>query len=339
MLRRMTRSQDKDLAESPLTSSRAVRMALIKASNDSIGLVVTVSSVAEEVVPLDDMLRGLEDDLMLVTLLVAGRSVGFVALDTQMRAAVLEMQTLGGLIAQPADDRAATLTDKLLCDKLLGAFLVAFPQAVVGTPLERWTDGVVLGDQIRNARAAGLILEDQEYRIVRMTVDLAVAERQGQLVMALPLVDHDPVPVAPEPEAVDWQPAFEHVVLDASASLQAQLHRFSMSLARAGSLKIGDVVALPGCNVHSVRLLDPDGKQVAQAKLGQMGGYRAVRLQPPPAPELSELPAHPRSLGITSDQRPDFPAEDGQLAIHHVAAGLSEPEAGQQDEILADDPL
>ena len=61
----------------------------------------------------------------------------------------------------------------------------------------------------------------------------------------------------------------------APASLDALLHRFKMHIGAAQSLEVGQVLPLPGCTVNSVRLLAPDGKVVAQAKLGQVGGMRA----------------------------------------------------------------
>ena len=79
---------------------------------------------------------------------------------------------------------------------------------------------------------------------------------------------------------------------------------------------------LPGCTVSSVRLLSPDGQVVAQAKLGQVGGYRAVRLEAAPPPELSDLcdgsvetvVPLPDSIGMEvaetgpATQAPDLPA-------------------------------
>lgn len=349
----MTRSHPKDVAENPLTSSRAVRMALTKAANDAVGLSVVVSSVAEEVMQLDDMLGSLEDGLMLLGLMVSGRSVGMIALDMQMRAAVLEMQTTGALIAQKADDRPPTRTDKTLCDPLLLTFLDAFPHAVIGTSLEGWTDGVVLGDQIQSTRAAGLILQDRDYRVVRMRVDLDLADRQGLLVMTLPLVHHDPDPVSAQPPEVDWQTAFEQVVHDTPACLDAQLHRFPISLARAETLKIGDVLPLPGCTVHSVRLLDPDGKEVAQAKLGQIGGKRAVRLQAAPVPQLTELAAGTPSLGpigyspepdpvadammLASEPMSALPADDADFALDAADGDMPDFMAGPDHPIFSDD--
>ncbi|MFT6074512.1 MAG: flagellar motor switch protein FliM [Yoonia sp.] len=130
LLRRMTRSQEADVAENPLTSSRAVRLALTKAANSAAGLVLTVTSVVQDVSALDAMLEGLPDGLMLVGLHRQGQLVGLIALDMQLRAAVLEMEKMGVLSVTAVDDRAPTHTDKVLCEPLIAAFLAAFPEAV-----------------------------------------------------------------------------------------------------------------------------------------------------------------------------------------------------------------
>ncbi|MGJ8589511.1 MAG: FliM/FliN family flagellar motor switch protein [Yoonia sp.] len=290
LLRRMTRPQGQGVAENPLTSSRAVRLALTKAANDSVGLVLTVESVGEEVTTLDDMLATLGPDLMLVGLERDGALSGLIALDMEMRAAVLEMETMGAVLARPAETRVPTQTDKVLCDPVLRNFLAAFPSAVISTPLEGWMDGVAIGEKVASARAAGLVLTDCAYRIVRMSVDLGVADRRALLVIALPLVEQAAAPEAAPPPSVDWHQVFQENVSDAPACLQALLYRAPISLATAQSLQVGTVLPLPGCTVNSVRLLSPEGHEVAQAKLGQIGGYRAVRLETAPAPQLAELP-------------------------------------------------
>ncbi len=290
LLRRMTRPQGQGETENPLTSSRAVRLALTKAANDSVGLVLTVESVGEEVIALDDMLATLGSDLMLVGLERDGALSGLIALDMEMRAAVLEMETMGAVLAQPAETRAPTHTDKVLCDPVLRSFIAAFPQAVLGTPLEGWMDGIGIGAKVESARAAGLVLTDRTYRIVRMGVDLGVADRRAQLVIALPLAEAATVPEPAPPAPVDWQQVFQDNIYEAPACLEALLYRAPISLATAQSLKVGTVLPLPGCTVNSVRLLSRDGHELAQAKLGQIGGYRAVRLETAPAPQLAELP-------------------------------------------------
>ena len=342
LLRRMTRSQGQEAADNPLTSSRAVRLALTKAANDTVGLVLTVESVAEEITGLDEMLASLTGDLMLVALEQEQGLVGLIALDMEMRAAVLEMETMGAVLAHPADERAPTRTDKMLCDPLLEAFLEAFPTAVAGTPLDGWLDGVMPGDSVESLRAAGLVLEDRDYRIVRLSVNLAGAERQAQLIICLPL-EQDVASIDDIPaQHVEWDSTFEANVADAPASLDALLHRFPVSLATAQALQVGSVLPLPGCTVNSVRLLSPDGKEVAQAKLGQMGGYRAVRIEAAPAPQLAELPGaaadtsmpHPDPMGLANNAEAHARAEDlptlmdestDAVGIDLIADGLPAP--------------
>ncbi len=340
LLRRMTRSHEKEVVENPLTSSRAVRLALTKAANDTVGLAITVSGIAEEVTVLDDVLGSLSEDLMLVELKRHGSLAGLIAIDMQLRSAVLEMETIGATVGAIADPRPPTRADKVMCDPFIAAFLMAFPTSVKGTPFEGWGDDVAVGEQFEGTRSAGLVLDDRDYRVVRMSVDLGVADRQGLLVMALPLADQKNV-VDPEPlPKVDWKTAFDEVVLSAPASLDAVLHRFHISLAQANTLKVGTLLPLTGCSVNSVRLIAPNGQDAGQAKLGQVGGKRAVRLQSAPLPELQELPSAalhpsvrpalseilPQDMSATlSAEKINLPLQDGLDQVEH--ATVLAPEA------------
>jgi flagellar motor switch protein FliM len=326
LLRRKIRSPDQVAAENPLTSSRAVRLALTKAANDAVGLVLTVSSVADDVITLDALLDGLPAGLMLVGLHRQDRLVGLIALDMQLRAAVLEMETMGAVSPHPAEDRAPTRTDKMLCDPLMAGFIGAFPQAVRGTALDGWGDHVTHEDRIADARTAGLILDDCTYRMVQMNVQLGPADRQGVLLMALPMIDEPETVAEPTPLVADWNISFPKAVQDAPAAITALLHRFSVPLAMARALQIGTILPLPGCSVSSVRLLAPDGKEVAQAKLGQSGGMRAVRLQAAPLPDLHDILVHkganPASISVESKQdlpvgRKVTPSPDAMLATEN----------------------
>ena len=304
ILRKMAGARSDEPAESPITSSRAVRMALTKAANDTVGLVLTVRSIAEDIMPLDQMLSTFDDGMMLVALKRHGRMVGVAAWDMQMRAAVLEMQTMGKLIAMVADARPATGTDKTMCDPLLAALLAVLPSAVVGTDFEGWIDDVTPDARLESARAAGLMLDDCSYRSVRMTVDLGVADRTGSLVLTLPMLTRPAELPDPEPAPLNWGDAFRANVMDSPAVLDALLHRFKMSLGRAQNLQVGQVVALPGCTVNSVRLISADGQNVAQAKLGQVGGMRAVRIENAVAPQMRDLPGA-NDLGFPAMTRDD----------------------------------
>jgi len=306
ILRRKAGQNDQTAADSPLTSSRAVRSALAKSANDSVGLSLTVNSVIEDIVSIDDLLDQLDEGLMLVGLQCEGRVVGLVALDIQMRSAVVEIQTMGRLVARQAADRPPTATDKAMCEPVLSALLGALPTAVTGTDFDGWVDGLSLGGMIESTRAAGLTLDDCSYRALRMTVDLGVADREACLVLALPVVTAEE-DVLPEPkQPVDWATALHATVSAAPATLDAVLHRFKISIGRVQSLKVGQLIPLPGCTVNSVRLIAPGGRAVASAKLGQAGGMRALRIEDDVAPQLLDLGGRANAttvaLGVRIDQ-------------------------------------
>lgn len=328
ILSRMAGRAVVDADDQPLTHARAVRLSVARAANDTVGLVLTVTGVGEEVQPLDGLLEGLGDELMLVGLERDGHLAGLIALDMQLRAAVLEMQTVGSVIAAPAELRQPTGTDKIMCEPLLLALLNAMPGAMGGTEWDGWIDKCRLGSRIGSARAAGLALRDCDYRVLRLTVDLGVADRQGVVLVALPPLVQS---VGTEPEVVDdldWGTLFRNAVSESPATLTAHLHRFSIPLGKARALHIGQVLPLPGCNVHSVQLLSPDGKKVAQAKLGQLGGMRAVRIEPAPSPQMSELAA---GAGVDSG----LPA----LGAEKLGLDADPSPIGAMSEMLADEPL
>ncbi len=338
ILRRMTGGRANDeAAETPQTSSRALRLALTKAANDTVGLVLTVTSTAEDVQQLDEMLDGLDQQLMLIGLNRADRLVGLMAVDMQLRAAVMEMQTVGQLLSALAEDRAPTGTDKMICDPVLKKFLTALPEAMTGTRLQGWTDDALLGERVNSARAAGLILEDDAYRTLRLNVDLGVADRQGQVLIALPLLPEPGLTPTVKEEKPDWTTLFPAAVQAAPAELDALLHQFDMPIAQARSLQVGQVIPLLGCSVNSVRLLASDGKHVVTAKLGQLGGKRAVRIEAPPLPQMGELPNAPsgavdNALGLV----PAPAVTEPDIAVTPQEDLIRSPDLALPDEGAAD---
>ncbi|SFS04832.1 FliM/FliN family flagellar motor switch protein [Yoonia litorea] len=323
--------QDKTDADSPLTSSRAVRLALAKAAQDSISLPLTVSSIAEEVDRLDAMLGALPDGLMLVRLEKGDGLAGLIAVDAEMRAAVVEVETTGAVSLRAAEPRLPTGTDRFLCDPVLKMFLSAFPQAVSGTDYAGWADDVSAGTCFANTRLAGLELADGRYRSLQMTVQIGQTDRQGMLIMALPLPEPVTRPSAVSKSKENWSEQLHKVVESVPATLIAELHRFSVSLGYLQGLKVGDVIRLDGCSVSSIKLRDAEGKPVATARLGQSMGKRAVRLEAPPQLDLKELP--------TNSPVQEKPAEaflEPDLAIGSIDEAL--PLSPQQREPPTFDP-
>ena len=273
----------------PITSSRAMRLAITRAADKTHGIVINVTGLREETLSLEDMLAAQNPDHMLMAMVADAEVVGLAALDLHLRAALIEAQTVGKVLEVAPDDRPPTFTDASMAEPLLAAMLHHMAETTVRTPLEGWGQGIVTSGLIPSARSAGLILEDRTYRVVRMTLDLGVADRVGELVFALPDAKQNTTAEPTTPEVEDWATRFQRTVNASSVRLDAQLHRFKLPIYVADGLEVGQVLPLPGCKVTSLKLLARDGRTVATARLGQAGGLRAVRIETAMVPEMEDL--------------------------------------------------
>ena len=286
VLRRLTRPAPQ--ADAPVTPTRALRLALTRAAERSAGLGLSVLGVTEEVVSLDTLLATTDPKLMLMSLTDGATIKGFVGIDLELRTALIEVQTMGRLRASAAESRPITATDAALSQPLITAFLLELVHGTEDTPLQGWADGYQVEGRLGSLRAAELAMQEGDYRLVRMTLDLAAGERQAALVMALSV----PRSLAAAPRGTPPPPRFAEAlranVMSAEAELLAILHRFHLPLSAAERFAVGQVLPLPGVTVSSVRIETTDGRIVGRGRLGQSAGLRAVRVEVAMPPTLSE---------------------------------------------------
>lgn len=289
VLKRLARAPLDATLVAPVSPSKALRLAMIRAADVQAGLMIAVLGITEEVVPLEDLLRLIEDGHLLLALNGDQGLCGLAGIDLQTRAAVIEMQTTGTLRATPADPRPVTATDAAMLAPLIAGLLAEAVHSTEGTPLAGWTAHYKVGDRVPNTRAAGMTMIDTTYRLVRLTLDLGAGDRQGMIQIALPLSPEMKVLHAPD-TAATWAADIADAVGTAPADLHAVLHRMRLSLRQVDGFQVGQLIALPGITVGSVKLETTDGRVVARARLGQMTGLRAVRIQAPAPAEMAESP-------------------------------------------------
>jgi flagellar motor switch protein FliM len=290
VLKRLARAPLDAALVAPVSPSKALRLAIIRAADVQVGLIVAVLGITEEVLPLEDLLRLIEDEHLLLALNGDQGLCGLAGIDLQTRAAVIEMQTTGTLRGTPAEPRAVTATDAAMLAPLVAGFLAEAVLSTVGTPLADWTAHYAVGGRVINTRAAGMTMIDTSYRLVRLTLDLGAGERQGMIQIALPLSPEMKVEQAPDAAAA-WSADIARAVGNAPADLHAVLHRMRLSLRQVDGFHVGQLIAMPGITVGSVKLETADGRVVARARLGQITGLRAVRIQAPAPEEMVETPA------------------------------------------------
>lgn len=326
MLRRLLKASDevKVEPEGEMTSGRVIRLAIARAAEAALGLSLTVLGVNQEVEVLGPVVKRLKSDFMLVTLTRNDEVVGVVGLDPQARAAAIEMQTLGQMRDAPAEDRKITPSDVALCNPLIASLLSELDEAAGDTELRDWTMNVDVGPRISDARAVGLALAETKYRYIEMTLDLGTGERQGVIVVALPA---SPLPAkvaeAASQSGSNFNENFKSTVMEAPAILHAVLHRMTMPLSKVAKFNVGDTLPLPGVTVASMRIEGPDGHSLARARLGQVTGMRAVRLEVSDPAKLTEVHLPDRAtspmaeqMGLTHRPPPQDAASGGADVLH-----------------------
>ncbi|GGL65059.1 FliM/FliN family flagellar motor C-terminal domain-containing protein [Wenxinia marina] len=281
--------------EPPVTPARALRRAATRAGA-ALDLALTVASIADERRTLDEVLAGLNEADLLLGLDRDGAERGLAVIDLDLRDALVEVQTLGRLSDRPrpedAPRRAVTAADAALGLPFLDGLLRGLAAAGTGTDLPDWVAGASGGERHASRRAIGATLPAGDYRVVTLALDLE-GGRAGQLTLILP-PSRPLSATSPPAHGRDWADAFRGSVEEATAVLTAVLARHRIPLSEAEALRPGLVLPLPGVTVGSVRLEAPPGRVLATARLGQVAGLRAVRLEMPAPAELSDRRAPAR---------------------------------------------
>lgn len=278
-----------------LTPARALRLATTRAAEQSIGLSLAVLGVAEEEGTLDDLLSRFEEGLLCLALAEGDDPVGLVALDAEARAAAIEAQALGRVSPILPEPRPVTAADAALARPLLSGILREIEEALADTALGGWLRRPRMAQRLPGTREATMLLPDGRYRVVRLTLDLGAGGRQGLLLLMVRLPPAKPM--TPEPEGPVVTVAAQ--AMGAKAAIEAVLHRLHLPWEAAEAFAVGQVIPLPGVTVASVRL-EGGGQDLGPARLGQVAGMRAVRIEAPPGRDLEDIPSLRESSGLPS---------------------------------------
>lgn len=207
-----------------------------------------------------------EKDLV-IGLRGAGGAAGLAIFDPSAVASLIEALTLGEVRNSEPADRVPTATDAALAGDALDAWLGAVAQASGAV------SGILAataGAYLPNGRAARLSLRDEPLDVLTLRLDLGEGAREGCVTLGLP-----PVRASEGPSAISGSPAW----LAAPVRIHAELARLDLPYGRIRTLAPGATIDLPLDVVGNVRLKGEDGRVAARGRLGQSGGFRAVRLQ------------------------------------------------------------
>ncbi len=273
-----------------MSPARALRRALAWVADELWGLALVCQGIQSEVVDQDGAPETLNPREVLIVLDGPDGAVGMASIEPALLAGLVERQTLGTVLPTPVADRRFTPTDAAMAAPLIDVAMQRFSSNLDGHPLVDQLSGFRFGAMIEDPRAASLVLDAAEYRVFRVTIDLAHGAKRGELQFMLPIRD-----VSHVAEVVDDDTPGPHeqTFRLVPAQINAILARVQMPLARASALKPGDLIPLSADAAGRVQIMVGQNEMLARASLGQMNGFRAVRLDLPDRPGRVLIDASP----------------------------------------------
>lgn len=259
-----------------MSPSKALRLALAKAASAQFELPLVVRMVEHETVALTgiELLAG--DDGLLILLDGLDGPPGAIKLDLQFVMALIEVQLMGEVRQGDAKPRPFTPTDAAIVQPLMNAVLEGYAEQV--NACERMPDVARFrfGDRVENGRALALALWAPDYDLYRLNVDFGPGAKTG--VMELILPERPPEPEAETQDGTALARKLEENAMNAPVMLDAVLAPLRLPLDEICGWAPGTVLKLSPETVTGARVIGAKGHKVAPATLGQLNGFRAVRM-------------------------------------------------------------
>ncbi|OUD10588.1 hypothetical protein BVC71_03595 [Marivivens niveibacter] len=263
---------------------RLLRVAFERAADGCGPLTDQAVGIALTKVALDDLHCLVDETCLIASIDRGGKTVGAVMLCAELRNALVELQTCGAVQPRVSPLRASTPVDWALVAPFVTQALAELEAEASDVSALQGAKGAKTGAIIRAARSLTMLLADADYDVITATFDLG-HDRIGRVMLAFPPA------IKPKPEKPETPPAkvtLSTAVLDAPTCLDAVLHRMKLPISEVEEFDVGQLVMLNGAAINHVELLGPDRSCVGIARLGQMSGQRAVRLDAKTPPEMTD---------------------------------------------------
>ncbi len=202
--------------------------------------------------------------------------VGLLVVDLGLLTALIEVQTLGKVTSAPLTERTPTRTDAVVVSDILDKWMTDVSRAAdeAGLSADVPFHGYAREHGILGLRAVELTLDPGQYKSMRITISLGGDAKTGALTFFAP-ASRGGGPTAGEASlGIRLRPA----LMNAPAEMQAILARVQQPLSKVLGFKLGDVVPVDAKALTRIQLEVSQDVPVVLARLGQVNGFRAVRL-------------------------------------------------------------
>lgn len=274
-VRRKLGSARPPAGEWQMTLARAWRLALVHGFSEAAGLVLTLETHTATSVDPPDMpaLMGHGD---LAILLEGVNGFGVALLDVQLMAALLESQTMGRALMRPATARVPTPTDGAMVADPLDRALVLFETHGKGVAGADTCFGMRFATPLADGRAVMLALPDAPHVLTDLVLSFGGGDRRGRLRLLLPAALPKPEGTGADPL---WHSGMERNLMGARVQISAVLTRLHLPIAQISIFTVGTLLPVSPTALGQIALVGCTGALVAQGRLGQSHGRKAVMLE------------------------------------------------------------
>lgn len=306
VIRRKIAATKAMLAEGAPGADRAWRLALARAARDNLQMPLEVLSVKQARRSLTELLELPPQHALLALLQGPSDGIGLLVLSQPVLAAMIEAQTLGKVGSAALVSRKPTRTDAAMVAETLDAALQELEVTLAQEVDLVWAGGFRYASFLEDPRPLALLLDDVEYRVLTAEVSLGLGARTGEILLILPADGRGELPVtvaavdAPDVQnGAAFADALAAQVEDAGCVLDAVLARVSLPLTRVMALRVGEIVTLPRARIDQISFEGLDGRALAEGKLGQNRGMRAIRLSPDSPQTPGKLHGTPAAMVLS----------------------------------------
>lgn len=282
VIRRKVTAARGEMAEGGPGADRGWRLALARAARDQLKAPFEVTTLAQARVGLAEVLEVPPDRALVAVLEGPGEGLGMLALSPEVFQAMVEVLTIGRVAQTAAAARKPTRTDAAMLAPMIDAALIDLEAGLAEEADLTWAGGWRYASFLEDPRPLGLMLEDVAYRLVTVEVDLSLGARRGRVVLALPAEGRGRKAAGAISDTVAAERRFTEELAEqvssAEVRLEAVLTRVSLPLSRVVGLAVGDQLVLNAAALDKISLEGLDGRKMAEGRLGQNRGLRAVRL-------------------------------------------------------------
>ncbi len=296
-----------------MTPNKALRLGLALAAEKGMDLALDVTDVRHVKLPHRALEVTLDNESLLVLLEGQNGEPGALAVDMQVLAGLVEFQTLGQVIPKPVSDRVPTKVDAALITPFLEDALVRYVRMLAEEgDAPYWLQHYKFGAMMQNTRTMALAMTAQDYHMFVLDVKLERGKKTGTMALLFP----DVLVQVSEPEGATETDAekFQNGVKEANTLLNAVVGRISLPIAQIQALQVGETLALPEEAMQKAKLEAPTGEEIAEVRIGQLNGMRAVcvpglvAVGAPEAPETDLAMPDMPGMGMPELGAPEMPA-------------------------------